>query len=129
MNKKQAFISFDCDHDTDLKNLLVGQCKRQNPGFKIVDMSIREDIDTNGSKNARRRIKCCDLLIVLCGEYTYRATGVSTELNIAHEEEIPYFLLWGRRDKHCTRPLNALRTDIIYQWTWSNLKALVNGVR
>lgn len=129
MGKKQVFISFDYDHDTDLKNLLVGQIKHQDTDLEIAGISTKEPIAANGYEHARRRIKCCDVLIVICGEYTYKAMGVSAELNIAHEEKTPYFLLWGRRDKHCTRPLNAFHTDIIYKWTLSNLKALADGVR
>jgi len=129
MAKKRAFISFDFDHDEDLKNLLVGQSKHPDTDFEIVDMSIKEAIPTNWRENARRRIKGCDVVIVICGEYTYNTTGVSAELNIAREEQVPYFLLWGRSDKQCTKPPSALGSDSVYKWTWDNLKALVNGAR
>ncbi len=129
MAKKRAFISFDFDHDADLKNLLVGQSKHPDTDFDIVDMSIKEAIATNWRENARRRIKGCHVVIVICGVYTYNATGVSAELNIAREERVPYFLLWGRSDKNCTKPSSALGSDKIYKWSWDNLKALVNGAR
>ena len=129
MAKKRAFISFDFDHDADLKTLLIGQSKHPDTEFEIVDMSIKETIASNWREHARRRIKGCGVVIIICGEYTNNATGVSAELNIAKEEHVPYFLLWGRSEKNCTKPSNALGSDKIYKWTWDNLKALVSGTR
>ena len=43
-NKKRVFISFDYDHDLDLKNLLVGQAKNEDSPFEIADFSIKEAI-------------------------------------------------------------------------------------
>jgi hypothetical protein len=129
MAKKRAFISFDFDHDADLKTLLIGQSKHPDTDFEIVDMSIKEAIATNWRENARRRIKGCDVVIVICGEYTHNATGVSAELNIARGENVSYFLLWGRSEKNCMKPSSALASDKIYKWTWDNLRALVNGAR
>ena len=39
-------------------------------------------------------------MIVICGEHTHTATGVSHELEIAQEEDMPYFLLKGYADKN-----------------------------
>lgn len=129
MAKKRAFISFDYDHDLDLKNLLVGQAKNPETPFDIVDMSIKEVISTGWKAKARTRIKGCDVVIVICGEHTNSATGVAAELEIAQEESIAYFLLWGRSEKTCVKPTSAKTDDKIYKWTWDNLKALINGAR
>ncbi len=126
---KRAFISFDYDHDLDLKNLLVGQAKNPDTPFNIADFSIKDAISTNWKDKARTRIKGCDVVIVICGEYTHTATGVSAELEIAQEEKIPYFLLRGRSDKVCKKPTKAKSDDKIYSWTWPNLKILINGGR
>lgn len=99
MTKKRTFISFDYDHDKELKECLVGQARNPDSPFEITDMSIKEKIDCNWKENARRRIKGCDVVVVLCGEHTDTATGVTAELTIAQEEKIPYFLLKGRPDK------------------------------
>lgn len=86
MIKKRTFISFDYDHDLDLKNLLVGQARNTDSPFEIIDMSIKETISKDWKDNARRRIKGCDVVIVICGKNTNSATGVSAELEIAQEE-------------------------------------------
>lgn len=129
MTKKRVFISFDYDHDLDIKGSLVGQAKLPDSPFEIVDMSIKEAIASNWKENARRRIKGCDCVIVLCGKYTNIAKGVSAELTITQEEGIPYFLLCGRSDGNVTRPLGTKSSDKIYSWTWDNLKALLRGER
>lgn len=129
MAKKRTFISFDYDHDKELKECLVGQAKNPDSPFEITDMSIKERIDENWKRKARERIKGCDVVVVLCGEYTDTATGVTAELTIAQEENVPYFLLRGRPYKMCKKPYHARTSDIIYPWSWDNLKMLFQGQR
>ena len=129
MSKKRAFISFDFDHDSDLKILLVGQARNPDSPFEIVDMSIKEVISDNWKASARRRIKSCDVVIVICGQYTNTASGVSAELRIAQEEGVPYFLLAGRSQQRNVKPMAANNSDKIYTWSWDNLKLLIAGRR
>jgi hypothetical protein len=127
MAKKRVFISFD--YDLDLKNLLVGQAKNSDTPFEIADFSIKEAISEDWKKKARTRIKGCNVVAAICGLRTNTAAGVSAEVKIAQEENVDYFLLWGRKDKTCKKPTAAYSTDKIYKWTWDNLKALIGGVR
>lgn len=124
---KRVFISFDYDHDARLKDLLVGQSRNPASPFVIADWSIKQ-ASSSWQQEARRRIRASDLVIVLCGTHTDAATGVSTEVRIAQEEGIPYFLLSGGSGRS-TRPLAAKSTDKLYRWTWDNLRALVGGAR
>lgn len=128
MARKRVFISFDYDHDVDLKNALVGQSRLPDSPFTITDMSIKT-ASPGWKVDARRRIKGCDVVVVMCGQRTHTATGVGVELKIAQEEGISYFLLWGRAGKTCTKPTTAKRGDPIYEWTWPNLKRLIGGAR
>ncbi len=130
MTKKKVFISFDYDNDSDIKGSLVAQAKNDDSPFEISDMSIKEAIDSNWKYYARQRIRNVDVVIVLCGYYTANAKGVQAELEIAQEENKPYFLLQGREESwRVTKPKNARYGDKIYKWTWDNLKALLNGQR
>ncbi len=129
MSAPRVFISFDFDHDEDLKNLLVGQARNPDSPFSIADWSVKEPLTGDWKEKVRTRIRSVDLIIVICGEYTHTASGVATEVKIAQEEGIPYFLLWGRADKTCTKPSTALNSDKIYKWTWENLKKLISGER
>ncbi len=127
--KKRVFISFDYDHDSDIKGSLIAQAKLPDSPFEIVDMSIKEAISSNWKDSARRRIKSCDCVIVLCGVHTANAKGVAAELTITQEENIPYFLLRGRANRQVQKPTSARKQDMIYGWTWKNIKELLNGNR
>ena len=113
--KKRTFISFDYDHDHDIKECLVGQARNADSPFEITDMSIKEPISFNWKENARRRIKMCDVVVILCGEHTDTASGVTAELTIAQEEGIPYHRPWERsipgRTAKTERTLTKLITD------------------
>jgi MTH538 TIR-like domain (DUF1863) len=128
MAATRVFVSFDYDYDGDLKTLLVGQAKHPDSPFEIADWSIKE-ASPDWKAKARRRIRAVDQVVVICGEHTNTATGVSVEVTIAQEEKIPYFLLWGRNGKTCYKPKAAKSTDKIYKWTWPNLKKLIAGAR
>ena len=96
---------------------------------QITDLSIKETISEDWKSNARRRIKGCDVVVVICGKCTDSATGVSAELRIAQDENIPYFLLGGRSGEVCVKPTAAKESDKVYKWTWDNLKRLIGGAR
>ena len=126
---KRAFISFDAEHDEDIKNLLVGQARNPDTPFSIADWSLKEVLSGNWKEKIKPRIRSVDLVIILCGQYTHTASGVAAELSIAREERIPYFLLQGRSNTVCTKPSSAAMTDKMYNWTWPNLKTLIAGGR
>ncbi len=129
MAMKRAFISFDFDHDEELRDALVGQARMADSPFSIADWSVHEPFDTRWRQEVRARIRRTDLTIVICGRYTHDAKGVAAELTITREENNPYFLLKGRPNYTCTKPRQARKADKIYDWTWDNLKKLIAGAR
>jgi hypothetical protein len=129
MPPKRTFISFDFDHDEDLRNLLAGQAKHPESPFEIRDRSLKEPLSGDWKAKVLRRMDNIDLVIVVCGEFTHLASGVAAELDIARQAKKPYFLLWGRNGKSCTKPTSALPTDKIYEWNWDLLKRLIDGAR
>jgi len=114
MAKSRVFTGFDFDHDEDLRNLLVGQSKNPDSPFEMADWSVKEPMTGDWKKKVRERIKKTDQMIVLCGEHTDTATGVSAELEIAQDEKLPYFLLAGRKDKTNKKPKAAKSSDKMY---------------
>ncbi len=129
MAPARVFTAFDYDHDESLRNLLVGQSRHPDSPFEMHDWSVKELFAGDWKAKVREHIRKVDQVIVLCGQYTHLATGVSAELTIAREEKKPYFLLTGYSDKVCTKPTSAYATDKVYDWTWSNLKILIGGGR
>jgi hypothetical protein len=129
MAKTKVFVSFDYDHDEFLKEALVGQSKLKDSPFELADRSIKEALTGNWKEKARKRIKAVDVVAVICGEQTDKATGVSAEVEIAQEEKVDYFLLAGYAEKTNKKPKAAKSTDKLYNWTWENLKLLIGGGR
>lgn len=129
MPKVRTFVSFDYDHDLDLKTLLIGQTRNPQSPFEVSDWSVQDALTGDWQRQVRSKIGRVQRVIVICGAHTHQARGVSTELRMAKEAGVPYFLLWGRKDLACTKPVAAAATDKIYKWTWDNLKKLIAGDR
>lgn len=129
MAKQRVFISFDYDHDSDIKTMLAGQAKLPDSPFDFIDASVKEHLTGDWKDKVKRRMQNCDQVVILCGEYTRNAAGVVAELEIAQSIGKKYFLLKGRSDKTCYEPSSAKSSDKLYKWTWDNLKALIGGAR
>ena len=129
MAKQRIFISFDFDHDEDIKRLLAAQAKLDDSPFDFTDGSVKEHLTGAWKAKVKGRMGNCDQVIVLCGEHTHTAAGVSAELEIAQALGKSYFLLEGRSSKTCTKPKMGKSADKMYSWTWPNLKSLVGGAR
>jgi len=126
----RAFVSFDCDNDSSLRDLLLGQSQHPDTKFEMHDWSVKQPFtETDWKKRVREKIRASDLVIVICGEKTNTASGVDVELRIAQEEQKPYFLLAGYSNKNCTRPPSAKSSDKLYTWSWKNLSNLIRGGR
>ena len=122
MGNVRIFISFDLDHDQDLHDRLQEQSLRQASGFEISARSEAQTMTGLWDEKARRRICDADEVIVICGEHTAASMPMSAELRIAQEKQKPYFLLWGRRESMCTKPVGAKRDEGMYSWTWDILQ-------
>jgi hypothetical protein len=129
MTKANVFISFDFDHDRDLRDLLLSQDKILNKPFQMTDWSVEELLTDAWTLKIRERIKKVDQVVFLCGEHTNIAKGVGVEFAITKEEGKPYFLLQGRMNKATRKPSRAEQSDKVYAWTIDNLNVLVGGAR
>lgn len=124
----RVFVSFDYDNDSFLKEALIGQSRNTNSPFEISDWSIKV-ASPNWKDEARRRISASSCVAVICGLHTDTAVGVSEEIRIAQDLGKPYFLLAGYSEGGNKRPAAALPSDKMYNWTWDNVKTLVDGGR
>jgi hypothetical protein len=122
MPNVRIFMSFDPENDEDLHDLLLEQSRRQSSGFEISARSEAATMTDRWDEKVRRQISEVDEVIVICGEHTASSVRVNAELRIAQEEQKPYFLLWGRRERMCTKPTGSKRDDSMYSWTWEILQ-------
>jgi len=128
MSKVRVFVSFDPEHDGPLFEQLLAQSRLPASGFAVLGGSERViGADVAGDR-ARRRIREADQVIVICSEHTGSSTRVTAELLIAQEEGVPYFLLWGRREIMCTKPIGAKPSEGMYSWTRQVLRDQISLV-
>jgi hypothetical protein len=116
----RVFVSYDRESDADLYDLLAERASRESCRFEVTARSSHSAQEADGV--LRRAIRAADQVIVICGEHADCSVSMATELRVAQEEERPYVLLWGRRERMCTKPLTARSTDAIYSWTWEILE-------
>jgi len=122
MGQVRVFMSFDLGHDHDLKERLVEESLKSCSGFEILGWSESAEMTNAWNDRVRRRIADADEVIVICGEHTQDSMQVGAEIGIAQEEQKPYFLLWGRREVMCTKPIGAKPGDGMYSWTSSIIR-------
>jgi hypothetical protein len=120
MSLTRIFTSFDYDHDENLMIMLRGQAANPLTPFDFADWSVKESLTGDWREKVRARIRRIDRMIVLCGQSTHTAAGVSEEITIAREESKPYFLR-GYSNLACTKPSAAWIWDLMYDWTYENL--------
>lgn len=130
MEKPRAFVSFDYDHDEILRRFLVAQARNERSPFEMADWSVKEHLTGDWKEKVRQRIRRVDRVLVICGEHTDKATGVSAEVLIAREEGKPVHFVRGKTGKACKLPKAALPGDRMMSWTWENLrKSLMSAPR
>ena len=117
----RVFLSFDVEHDTDLGDRLSEQSQKGGSGFHVASRSEVGEVTDRWCEGVRRRVRDSDEVIVICGEHTAASDRVNTEVRIAQEEQKPYLLLWGRRERMCSMPVGVKRTACMYTWTWETL--------
>jgi hypothetical protein len=117
MEQVRIFMSFDLAHDRDLRDRLVRESLRVGSGFEISASSESGAMTDAWNERMRRLIGAADEVIIICGEHTQDSMQVGAEIGIAQEAQKPYFLLWGRREVMCTKPMGARSGDSMYSWT------------
>lgn len=121
--KKRVFVSFDFDNDRVLKDFIVGQSRRDDSPFEVVDCSLKEAAPMKTWEDkARAAIKRSELVIVMVGPKTSKAPGVLKEVKMARDEGIRIVQVIGYKDGNYTAVPDAGR---LYSWNWDNLKNLL----
>ena len=82
--KTKIFVSFDFDHDHDLKGSLVAQAQDPKSPFELIDFSLVESQPQHEwLSRAQSSIARCDVFVVILGLNTHQAPGVRKEVQIA----------------------------------------------
>jgi len=128
MTRTRVFVIFDRENDADLGALLRSQAKRPESSFEVLAGERSTTASEDFEDEVRAAIQASDEVVVICGERTRESKRVAAELTIAREESKPYMLLWGRREKMCTKPDGASPDDAMYSWTREILEQQISWV-
>jgi hypothetical protein len=122
--KKKIFVSFDFDNDKTLKDFLIGQSKLIDSPFEVTDGSLKEAApEKDWEEKANEKIKAADLVIVMVGANTHKASGVLKEVKMANTAGKPIIQIIGYKDGNYTRVEGA---GVLYKWNWENLKKILS---
>ena len=123
MTKKRVFVSFDFDNDKSLKDFIIGQSKLPDSPFEVVDTSMKEAApERDWLDRAETKIKGSDMVLVMVGPKTHKASGVLREIALARKWNIQIAQVIGYKDGNYTPVTDAGR---LYTWNWDNLKKLL----
>ncbi len=121
--KKRVFVSFDFDNDRTLKDFIIGQSRMPDSPFEVIDHSLKEAApERDWETKARTAIARSEIVLVMVGPNTHRASGVLKEVRMARDLQKPIVQIIGYRDGNYTQIPNAGR---LYRWNWENLKKLL----
>ena len=124
MTRKRVFVSFDFDSDRALKEFIIGQSRLPDSPFDVTDHSLKEAApQRDWQAKAEAAIGRSDLVLVIVGAETYRASGVLKEVAMARRNLTPIVQVIGYKGGNYTPVPNAGR---LYRWNWDNLKKLLS---
>jgi hypothetical protein len=123
----RAFVSFDFDHDESYRNLFVGQAKKNSPTpFTVQDWSSKSELpQRTWEAQVKAKINACNMVIVLVGLHMSSATGVSKEIAMAAEQDVPFFGVYVDGANSTTALPIGLPRNRTIGWKWDDIAAAV----
>ena len=101
MGSRRLYLSFDFDHDDELRGSFLAQARRHSH-HTIVDCSLAAAVDGNWTREARSRIAQAHVVVFICGENTHSAKGVEAEMTLTQQLRKRYFLTLVRVTRLCS---------------------------
>lgn len=122
MADPRAFISFDFDHNETEKKLFVGQSKNSKTPFSIQDWSAKSSMPQSEWEDiVEKKIKSCNMVIVLVGKYMASSIGVKKEIKMAKNNNVPVFGVYvGGANSSSNLPDGLARSRVV-SWKWENI--------
>jgi hypothetical protein len=129
MADPRTFISFDFDHNETGKNLFIGQSKLSKSPFNIEDWSSKSSLpQSQWEAIVKEKINKCHILIVLVGKTMASATGVAKEIQMAKDQNVPFFGVYvDGADTTSNLPSGLARNRTI-EWDWKNISDAIDQV-
>lgn len=119
------YVGFDYHNDKGIKSFLAGQAKLPTSPFWGADWSMKEAApEADWEIQAERRIKQCDIVLIMLGKQTHKASGVLKEVALArkHNKHVVQIIAYS----DLVNPIAVPDAGKVYRWSWSNLEALLS---
>ncbi len=123
--RKRIFISFAIE-DIEYRNHLVGQARKNNSPFDLIDMSVKKKWkEEEWKRKCKTKIKKCNGVIALLSKNTHKASGARWEMKCAKEEKIKIIGMHiFKNNKGAIPP--ELKGKKVVLWSWENLETFIN---
>jgi hypothetical protein len=123
---KRIFTSFAIE-DERMRDLFVGQARKENVPYELVDMSVKQPWSDSWKTRCRTRIKGCNGVIVLITRNLKQADGAIWEINCAKAEGIPLIGVYIGEAGVNDAPVELNGVKKI-NWTWPGVASFVNNL-
>lgn len=123
----RAFISFDYDHDEEIKRLFAGQGTKSSPTpYHVEDWSSKVPLpQAQWEALIASKVKGCNLMIVLVGPHAANAGGVAKEIQFAKQADVPFFGVYVNGANANTALPAGLPRNRVVAWTWPNVGSAI----
>jgi hypothetical protein len=127
MAEPRAFISFDVDHNSDIKILFAGQASHSKTPFSHQDWSAKSPMpQAQWEALVKAKVNKTHFMIVLVGRHMATATGVVKEIQMAKDQNVPVFGVYiDSANTTSTLPTGLARNRVI-SWTWDGIASAVD---
>ncbi len=127
MADPRAFISFDFDHDEKEKILFAGQSSNSKTPFSIEDWSSKSSLpQAQWEALIKGKINKCNMLIVLNGKTMVSATGVSKEITMAKDQDVPVFGVYVDGANSSSNLPTGLARNRTISWDWGDIASAID---
>jgi len=127
MADPRAFISFDFDHDETEKTLFVGQGKNSKTPFSMQDWSAKSSMaQSKWEAIVKEKINKCNMVIVLSGKTMASASGVSKEITMAKEQNVPVFGVYVDGANSTSNLPTGLQRNRTIAWKWDGISDAID---
>ena len=127
MADPRAFISFDFDHDEKEKILFAGQSSNSKTPFSIEDWSSKSSLpQAQWEALIKGKINKCNMLIVLNGKTMASATGVSKEITMAKDQDVPVFGVYVDGANSSSNLPTGLARNRTISWDWGDIASVID---
>lgn len=129
MTDPRAFISFDFDHNETEKILFAGQSKNSKTPFSIQDWSAKSAMpQSQWEAIVKEKINKCNMLIVLVGKTMTSATGVTKEIKMAKDQNVPVFGVYVDGADSSSNLPDGLQRNRTISWDWEKIASAIDQV-